>query len=81
MRFGIIGEAKHFSYDSKLVGEVLDAASEEDKEYFSKLAKIYADKQKQIDCNREIKSLHRKREREDAYIRFTDNTRWLFYFE
>ncbi len=79
--FARIGEAKHFSYDSKLVGEVLDAASEEDKEYFSKFAKIYADKQKQIDCNREIKSLHRERESLEAEIRFTDNTRYEYYFE
>lgn len=35
-----IGDAKHFSYDSQLVSEVLDAASEEDKEYFSEFAKI-----------------------------------------
>ncbi|MBQ5519169.1 MAG: hypothetical protein IIT90_03625, partial [Clostridiales bacterium] len=76
-----IGDAKHFSYDPQLVGEVLDAASEEDKEYFSKFAKIYADKQKQIDCNREIKSLHRERESIEANIRFTDNTRYEYYFE
>ena len=76
-----IDDAKHFSYDPQLVGEVLDAASEEDKEYFSKFAKIYADKQKQIDCNREIKSLHRKRESIEANIRFTDNTRYEYYFE
>lgn len=79
--FARIGKAKHFSYDSKLAGEVLDAASEEDKEYFSKFAKIYADKQKQIDCNREIKSLHRERESLEAEIRFTDNTRYEYYFE
>lgn len=79
--FARIGEAKHFSYDSKLVGEVLDAASEEDKEYFSKFAKIYVNKQKQIDCNREIKSLHQEYEREEAYIRLTDNTRYEYYFE
>ena len=76
-----IGDAKHFSYDPQLVGEVLDAASEEDKEYFSKFAKIYADKQKQIDCNREIKSLYRERESIEANIRFTDNTRYEYYFE
>ena len=76
-----IGDAKHFSYDSQLVSEVLDAASEEDKEYFSEFAKIYVNKQKQIDCNREIKSLHQEYEREEAYIRLTDNTRYEYYFE
>ena len=42
--FSRIGDAKHFSYDSKLVGEVLDSASEEDKEYFSEFRKIYVNK-------------------------------------
>ena len=79
--FSRIGEAKHFSYDSKLVGEVLDAASEEDKKYFSEFGKIYVNKEKQIDLNREIKSLRKERERIEANIRFTDNTRYEYYFE
>ena len=79
--FSRIGEAKHFSYDSKLVGEVLDAASEEDKKYFSEFGKIYVNKEKQIDHNREIKSLRKERERIEANIRFTDNTRYEYYFE
>jgi predicted RNA-binding Zn-ribbon protein involved in translation (DUF1610 family) len=79
--FARIGEAKHFSYDSNLVGEVFDAALEEDKEYFSEFSKIYVNKQKWIDCNREIKSLHQERERKEASIRFTDNTRYEYYFE
>ena len=37
------GDSKSFSYDPKLVSEVLGSASEEDKEYFEKLAKIYSD--------------------------------------
>ncbi len=76
-----IGDAKHFSYDSKLVGEVLDATSEEDKDYFSGYGKIYADKKQLIDLNREIESLHRERESIEAKIRFTDNTRYEYYFE
>ncbi len=79
--FARIGEEKHFSYDSQLAGEVLDAASEEDKEYFSEFGKIYVNKQKQIDIKREIKSLRRERESIDAKIRFTDNTRYEYYFE
>lgn len=79
--FSRIGEAKHFSYDSKLVGEVLDAASEEDKKYFSEFGEIYVNKEKQIDLNREIKSLRKERERIEANIRFTDNTRYEYYFE
>ena len=79
--FARIGEAKHFSYDPQLVNEVIESASEEDKEYFTEFAKIYDDKQKQIDCNREIGSLRREHEGKEAYIRLTDNTRYEYYFE
>ena len=79
--FSRIGDAKHFSYDSKLVGEVLDSASEEDKDYFSEFRKIYVNKQKQIDCNREIKSLHRECESKESFIRLTDNTRYEYYID
>ena len=78
--FSRIGDAKHFSYDPKLVGEVLDSASEEDKEYFSEFRKIYVNKQKQIDC-REIKSLHRECESKESFIRLTDNTRYEYYID
>ena len=77
--FARMGEEKHFSYDSILAGEVLDAASEEDKEYFTEFGKIYVNKEKQIDLNREIKSLRRERESLVAKIRFTDNTRYEYY--
>ena len=79
--FARIGEAKHFSYDSKLVGEVLDAASEEDKEYFTEFAKVYSDKKRLIDLKREIESLRQERERTEASIRFTYSTRYEYYFE
>ena len=79
--FARIGEAKHFSYDSKLVGEVLDAASEEDKEYFTEFAKVYSDKKRLIDLNREIGSLRRERDRIEANIRLTDDTRYEYYFK
>lgn len=79
--FSRIGDAKHFSYDSKLASEVLDSASEEYKEYFSEFSKIYVNKQKQIDCNREIKSLHRECESKESFIRLTDNTRYEYYID
>ena len=44
-----IGEARHFSYDSKLADEVIEGASEEDKEYFTEFGKIYVNKQELID--------------------------------
>ena len=76
-----IGEAKNFSYNSKLVKEVIGSASEEDKEYFTEFGKLYADKKLLIDCNREIKSLYQKRDRIEAAIRLTDDTRYEYYFE
>ena len=79
--FARIGEAKHFSYDPKLVGEVIDTASEEDKEYFSGFGKIYADKKQELEYNREIGSLRQERERIEANIRLTDNSRYEYYFE
>ena len=79
--FARISDARHFSYDSGLAGEVFDAASEEDKEYFSEFGKIYVNKEKQIGLNSEIKSLRQERERIEAKIRFTDNTRYEYYFE
>ena len=79
--FARISDARHFSYDSGLADEVFDAASEEDKEYFSEFGKIYVNKEKQIGLNSEIKSLRQERERIEAKIRFTDNTRYEYYFE
>ena len=76
-----IGDAKHFSYDSKLVGEVIESASEEDKEYFTEFGKIYVKKQELIDRNREIESLRREREKIEAHIRFVDGTRYEYYFK
>ena len=76
-----IGEAKHFSYDSELVDEVLDAASEEDTEYFSEFGKIYVNKKELIDRKREIESLRREHESMEAKIRFTDNIRYEYYVE
>ena len=76
-----IGEAKHFSYDSKLVDEVIESASEEDKEYFNEFGKIYVNKQEQINRNREIDSLRREHESKEANIRFIDNTRYEYYIE
>ena len=76
-----IVEAKHFSYDAKMVKEVIGSASEDDKEYFTELGKLYSDKKLQIDCNREIKSLKQKRGRIESAIRMTDDSRYEYYFE
>ena len=74
-------EAKHFSYNSKKVKEVIESASEEDKEYFKKFAGIYAVKKRKADCNREIESLYRERERIEAAMRLTEDTRRDYYIK
>ena len=52
-----LGEAKHFSYDTRMVREALDSASEEDTDYFEDLARIYYRMKELSDCNAEIRSL------------------------
>jgi len=74
-------EAKHFSYNSKKVKEVIESASEEDKEYFKKFAGIYAVKKRKADCNREIESLYRECERIETAMRLTEDTRRDYYIK
>ena len=75
-----IGEAKHFPYDSKLAGEVFDAASEEDKDYFSGFRTIYSYKKQWIDCNREIELLRRERKRTEGDIGVAKDACFEYYF-
>lgn len=74
-------EAKHFSYNSKKVKEVIESASEQDKNYFKKFVGLYADKKRKADCNREIESLYRERERIETAMRLTEDTRRDYYIK
>ena len=74
-------EAKHFSYNPIIVNEVIDCASEEDKEYFTKFAKLYADKKRQIDCSREIESLRQDCKRIKTAMQLTEDTRRDYYIK
>ncbi len=74
-------EAKHFSYNSKKVKEVLESASEEDKEYFKKFAGLYADKKRMADCRREIESLRQDCNRIETAMRLTEDTRRDYYIK
>ena len=74
-------EAKHFAYNSKTVKEVCESAPEEDKEYFRIFAKLYAEKKRKADCNREIESLNRDLERIEAAMRLTEDTRRDYYIK
>ena len=46
-----------FKYDSKLVSEAIEGASEEDREYFTDFEKICSDKKKLSDYSKEVESL------------------------
>ncbi len=74
-------EAKHFSYNPIIVNEVIDCASEEDKKYFKKFAKLYADKKRQIDCRGEIESLRQDCKRIETAMRLTEDTRRDYYIK
>lgn len=74
-------EAKSFSYNPIIVNEVIDCASEEDKEYFKKFAKLYADKKRQIDCSREIESLRQDCKRIETAMELTEDTRRDYYIK
>ena len=65
-------EVKHFAYNSKMVREVLDDASEEDKGYFEDLARIYYRLKELSDRNAEIKSLIRSQKRLENTIRLEE---------
>ena len=74
-------EAKHFSYNSSIVNEVIECASEEDKEYFKKFARLYADKKRQIDCYREIESLRQDCNRIETAMQLAEDTRRDYYIK
>ena len=75
-----VGEAKNFTYNSRLADEAIENASEQDKEYFTKFGKIYEDKVRFVDCNREIKSLKSERDRIDKTSQLVDDSRIDYYF-
>ena len=69
-----------FSYDSQMVSEAIESASEEDKGFFTEFGKIYSDKKKQADRIKEIQSLKDDRQKLEANIRLTDDSRYDYYF-
>ena len=73
-------EAKHFAYNSKTVKEVCESAPEEDKEYFRIFAKLYADKKRKADCNREIELLRRELKRTEGDIGVAKDACFEYYF-
>ncbi len=73
-------EPEDFSYDPKMVSEAVESASEEDKEYFTDFGKVYSDKKKLAERIKEIRSLKDDRQKIEANIRLTDDSRYDYYF-
>lgn len=72
---------KGFTYDSKLVKEAIENASEEDKEYVETLGRIFSDKKKVSDNAKEIKSLKKEKEKIYTDIKHNDLLREDYYIE
>ena len=66
------GDSKSFSYNPKLVSEVISSASEEDKGYFDELAKIYSDLRDLAKLYSEIRSLKSDKDRIENTLSLED---------
>ena len=57
-----------FSYDDQIVSRVIENASEEDKEYFTEFAKVYAEKKRLVDHDEAIEDLREEKSKIDSVI-------------
>ena len=57
-----------FDYDSKIVSQVIENASEEDKKYFTEFAKVYAEKKRLVDCSEELENLLEEKKKINSVI-------------
>ncbi len=71
---------KEFIYDSKIISEVISGSSEEHKEYFEDIGKIYSDKKRLSDCRKNVKSLAKDRRRIEDTIRLKEKACFEYYF-
>ena len=75
-----INQTKSFSYDSDMVKEAVEAASEEDKEYFKEFARVYSEKTILADDMREIKSLEKEKSKIITEAKATNLDSGDFYY-
>ena len=66
---------ENFSYDPKLVSEATEGASEEDKEYFAELKRLYSDKKELSEYLKEIESLAKEKRKISDDISKNDQLR------
>ena len=72
---------ENFSYDSKLVSEATEGASEEDKEYFTELKRLYSDKKELSEYLNEIESLAKEKRKISDDISKNDQLREECYIK
>ena len=72
---------ENFSYDPKLVSEATEGASEEDKEYFSELKRLYSDKKELAEYLKEIESLAKEKRKISDDISKNDQLREECYIK
>lgn len=74
-------KSKDFSYNRKFVSDAVEGASEEDKEYFEDLGKLYSDLKRLSDCTGEIDALGKERRKTEEAIHNNEKTRNEYYFK
>ena len=72
---------ENFSYDPKLVNEATEGASEEDKEYFTELKRLYSDKKELSEYLKEIESLAKEKRKISDDISKNDQLREECYIK
>ncbi|WP_034448848.1 hypothetical protein [Butyrivibrio sp. AE2032] len=72
---------KDFSYNRQFVSDAVEGASEEDKEYFEDLGKLYSDLKRLSDCTGEIETLGKARRKTEEAIHNNEKTRNEYYFK
>ena len=70
---------KGFAYNTNLINEAIECASEEDKEYFKEFGRIFSDKKKLYDLNHEINSLQEDKRKLLAAVALDDIEREYYY--
>ena len=74
-----VDKQERFSYDAKLVREVIENAPEEDRGYFTEFGKVFSDKNSLSDYNEEIESLREEKSRIRSTMTHNDMMRDEFY--
>ena len=70
-----------FSYDPQMVSEAIESALDEDKEYFTELGKVYADRKRLAEFTEEIETLWEEKSKINSNIAHNNIKRGDYYLE